>query len=493
MHRPDALDVLRIALLIAVQGCVTIPPNTGSKPVDSGDSGTHTGVVVACAGGTSTPILDNNGVATGFERCDDGTTHRVSVVAVDATIPGASCTGSETSRSCETDADCTSGPHGRCISDAWNDTGNTSNCGCVYSCASDDECGTGQVCVPSNVMENGRERSYCVLSNCSTDADCERGECGISSYNNGCGYDVEMACRDNANACRLDTDCQPQDQYCAVAEAKWQCLSSNCDIGRPLLVEGVARVAPSARRDGWVGVNADLEIPGNAETRAALAKYWLQVAALEHASVGSFARFTLQLLSIGAPPELLADTQLAALDEIRHARFAYGLASRYSSTPMGPGPLNLHGAAPALDVAGIVSGLIAEACVGETLGAAEAAATADACRDPDLGRELRAIADDEARHAALAWRALRWIVTAHSPELHAFAVAELERVVAELSGGAAGEDEADLTEQGVLSPRARATLHSETLSRVVRPLIAALHTAPVTVNAAPENRESPTC
>ncbi|MBT9554900.1 MAG: hypothetical protein IV100_02675, partial [Myxococcales bacterium] len=45
--------------------------------------------------------------------------------------------------------------------------------------------------------------------------------------------------------------------------------------------------------------------------REVLVQRWLSVAALEHASVGSFARFTLQLLAVGAPPDLLLATQQA--------------------------------------------------------------------------------------------------------------------------------------------------------------------------------------
>ena len=56
------------------------------------------------------------------------------------------------------------------------------------------------------------------------------------------------------------------------------------------------------------------------ETRLALGAWWAEIAALEHASVASFARFTLQLLSLGAPPELLADVGQASADEIRRRR-----------------------------------------------------------------------------------------------------------------------------------------------------------------------------
>ena len=47
---------------------------------------------------------------------------------------------------------------------------------------------------------------------------------------------------------------------------------------------------------------------------------WLRQAEEEHASVASFARHTLQLMSFGAPSELLKESQRASVDEIKHAK-----------------------------------------------------------------------------------------------------------------------------------------------------------------------------
>jgi hypothetical protein len=38
---------------------------------------------------------------------------------------------------------------------------------------------------------------------------------------------------------------------------------------------------------------------------AVLAKHWTEVALMAHASIAAFARFSLDALSLGAPPELL--------------------------------------------------------------------------------------------------------------------------------------------------------------------------------------------
>ncbi len=62
-----------------------------------------------------------------------------------------------------------------------------------------------------------------------------------------------------------------------------------------------------------------------AADRRALAEDWGRAAATEHASVGSFARFTLDLMRFDAPPDLVESAQRAGLDEIHHARLCFGL------------------------------------------------------------------------------------------------------------------------------------------------------------------------
>jgi hypothetical protein len=154
-----------------------------------------------------------------------------------------------------------------------------------------------------------------------------------------------------------------------------------------------------------------------------LAAYWLDVAALEHASVASFARFTLDLLAVDAPARLVADAQRAALDEVEHARLAYGLASAYAGRPLGPGPLDVAGVAPCADAGDLLRSLVMEGCVGETVAVIEALAAADAATDPVLTAAYRRIAADEQRHAELAWRTLAWLLDGPARGLVSYASA----------------------------------------------------------------------
>jgi hypothetical protein len=142
--------------------------------------------------------------------------------------------------------------------------------------------------------------------------------------------------------------------------------------------------------------------------RGALAAAWTRDACAEHASVASFARFSLDLLALGAPADLVADAHRAALDEIEHARLCFELASAYGGAPVGPGRLAVDGAAVRADLASAAVAAVHEGCVGETEAALLAQAQMDGARDPRVRRALLRIAADEADHAALAWRFVAW-------------------------------------------------------------------------------------
>lgn len=191
-------------------------------------------------------------------------------------------------------------------------------------------------------------------------------------------------------------------------------------LGRPLRVEGRTRTAPPSARGDWRGTpEPDLDAM-TAEERTALAEQWSRDAAAEHASIAAFARFSLQLLALGAPPELVEAAHEAALDEARHARDAYALASAFAGKPIGPAALDVTGAlAHVADVtlARLAVETFEEGCVGETLAAMDArekhAQYTDAAVHDVLGR----IADDEERHAELAWRAVAWAVRTGGAEV----------------------------------------------------------------------------
>ena len=187
-------------------------------------------------------------------------------------------------------------------------------------------------------------------------------------------------------------------QHIAEGKCCYHVEGHDCgEGGRPFLVHGEARVANLLRE----GASA-------ASTTAAVTHTWLADAQMEHASIAAFARLSLQLLSLGAPTELVRDAQLASLDELRHADFFFELASRHAGSPLRPGPLDVAGALDDCSLAGLVESNLLEGCIGETLAAEQLRQRAELVDDPELQAALLSIAEDETRHAALAFRILAW-------------------------------------------------------------------------------------
>ncbi len=181
--------------------------------------------------------------------------------------------------------------------------------------------------------------------------------------------------------------------------------------GRPLVVAEQARVATLRRGSRWSAAVPITGLELNDTQRATLAKRWRVAGLYEHASIASFARFTLDLMVHGAPPELLLAAQKAAADEIRHARMCFGLAAAYGE-PVEPANLELPGSSLPLSesLVQLAVDTAKEGCIGETLAAIRAAEQLARAKDPAVRTVLRALVQDEGEHAELAWRTLRWAV-----------------------------------------------------------------------------------
>lgn len=272
-------------------------------------------------------------------------------------------------------------------------------------------------------------------------------------------------------------------------------LQNNCAFaggpceGRPFIVDELPRTAPAHARADWCAeppaptTRADCCAEPPAPTTAApalrdaLARAWTDAALAEHASIASFARAVLELMSLGAPPELLRATQAALADEVEHAALCFAEARRHAPTALGPGPLAIdRGALDRVgDPVAISLAVFAEGCVGEGVSAAIAGVAAEACSDPATAALLRRIAADETRHAALAWRTLRWLVE----QFGELVAAPLRARLVTLTGPPSPRESGpDLAAHGRLSARACAELHRAVLRQVVRPLARQLLTRP---------------
>jgi rubrerythrin len=201
-----------------------------------------------------------------------------------------------------------------------------------------------------------------------------------------------------------------------------QCCYGYIVDGRPFIVEGRARQALAVERTDWCSAYPGSEPPRARDGRDAsddelttsqrerLAEIWLDDALAEHASIASFARLTLQLLSLGAPPELLTAAQRATQDEIEHAKLCFELASRYRGRLLGPSQLPMHGVVADLTLVDLAVAAVHEGCVGETTAAVLAGERLERARDPRVRAALGKIVEDETRHAELAWRTVAWAI-----------------------------------------------------------------------------------
>lgn len=255
--------------------------------------------------------------------------------------------------------------------------------------------------------------------------------------------------------------------------------------GRPARVEGEARFAsvgaaptPAGADDRRLAWGAPGVAPSVAELpralRDRLAAVWIDAARAEHASIASFANLSLRLLALGAPPDLVAGAHAAALDEIRHAQVAFELASAYAGEALQP--VRFDDAAR-MSAAGSLADLAIETlldgCINETIAAVEAETAGEHAADPAIASALREIADDEARHAELAWRIVAWCVRTGEPGL----VAALEEAAAAAGASLAAPASpagADLAAYGVLGPDAQLAARAGVLRDVVAPCLAAL-------------------
>jgi hypothetical protein len=423
-------------------------------------------------------VLAADGQPSGLARCPDGTIHKVGPAACSVDTGVVACAGTETQIDCKADPECTGGAHGRCASVMSSNLGGPiTACQCVYPCADDAECGAGKTCVCAGAAAPDLGIAFCATAACASGSDCASGECGLSVYPNGCFTDVELACRAAGDACRTDGDCsQNPGSKCVLdgPSASWACMGTTCAIGRPLIVAGEVRMAPTVARGDWTATGITPGLAGlDGATRGAISAHWLEVAALEHASVASFARFTLELLTLGAPAHLLAEAQRGGLDEVEHARLAYAVAGAYSNRRLGPDALDLSAVELHPDVPSILRALIAEGCVGETLGVAEAIELCATVRDPALQRVHARIAADEQRHAELAWRTLAWLLDGADAGLRRHAARCFDDAVAAMSADPAAPSLV-LPEHGLLSAETIGQVRRRAIAEVILPCASAL-------------------
>lgn len=137
----------------------------------------------------------------------------------------------------------------------------------------------------------------------------------------------------------------------------------------------------------------------------ALGAFFAEAAFLEAASVFAFERLEEELRMLGAPLELVDAARASREDEVRHARMTKKLAKRFGATVAEP---SVAETAPRSAYEIALENAV-EGCVRETYAAVVAHWQAQASADPQIARTMQAIAEDETKHAALAWDVAAWL------------------------------------------------------------------------------------
>mmetsp|Transcript_22333 Transcript_22333/g.39359 ORF Transcript_22333/g.39359 Transcript_22333/m.39359 type:complete len:984 (-) Transcript_22333:201-3152(-) len=215
-----------------------------------------------------------------------------------------------------------------------------------------------------------------------------------------------------------------------------KCLEIVC--GRPFVdSKGNSLLASSISAgecDGdlsWLGETTQASSINNITSQNDLGEEWTRNALGEHASVASFSAFSIALMSNQAPSDLVEDAIKAALDEVRHTKTSFDIASNLVGKGVGPGPLPPSRHEFNHDLTTLAMSVAKEGCVDETLSALAAAAECEIIDEvlengaeegtkysgvADelliwIRNELRTIALEEGGHSALAWRTLDWVCT----------------------------------------------------------------------------------
>jgi hypothetical protein len=183
--------------------------------------------------------------------------------------------------------------------------------------------------------------------------------------------------------------------------------------GRQVRRFGRVLLPPLERATSWASAGKALEVP--AQLRGPLAQQWRENGRTEHASVAAFARHTLDLMALGAPPRLVRAAQQDALDEIRHTELCFSLARDLDGHAVGPGPFSVPSHEPfarsrTLALSQLAVDSLVDGALHEGVSARVIAQLARRTELLPVRAVLKELAADEGRHAAHGWEVVEWCV-----------------------------------------------------------------------------------
>lgn len=185
----------------------------------------------------------------------------------------------------------------------------------------------------------------------------------------------------------------------------------------------------------------------------AVGRFFAAAAQLEAASVMAFRTLADELRAHGAPEDLVARAERSAEEERRHARITRHLALSRGAVP----PRVQLSPRPPRGLAEIATENAVEGCVRETFGALLATWQSSHAGDAEIARAMERIADDETRHAELAWAIAAWLDTVLDEPARGAVREARDGAVRELLRELAGETPAELVTIAGMAPTAEST------------------------------------
>ncbi len=223
-----------------------------------------------------------------------------------------------------------------------------------------------------------------------------------------CGSDLEVVSVLGPGELRESAGPLPEPACCYPVVVVDHSSEDKCIVGRPYREGTTLRMAPVALHEPAAAAAE----PEAAKHRALRARAWAIAGAGEHASVAAFNRLSLQLMSLGAPPHLLAAVQQAALDEVHHATACWDLAKQLGAeVQVEPFPFGAHVDAQ-VTLERLAAEGLREGCLAETLGALVAEAAAAMTPHTEVRTVLSKLAREEATHAVLSFQIVAWALKA---------------------------------------------------------------------------------
>jgi len=170
-------------------------------------------------------------------------------------------------------------------------------------------------------------------------------------------------------------------------------------------------VCTGSRSSGHCGMGRPPAGYVASERGGSLGDFFAHAAELEAASITAFRHLEMDLRRWNAPADLVEQARVARRDEVVHARMMGELARAHGSKPT-----RAH-RVPRVEreLVDIAIENAVEGCVNETYSALVATWASVHAVDPLVASAMATIAEDETRHAALAWAIHEWALAKLSP------------------------------------------------------------------------------